>query len=117
MLSTTKSIVMTNDVYTYQSSVERLLFVNVNSPPFLPMKLFSVIPDPLSCRVSLSCQWNLLSEIGMLIGGMPAGPAARSGCVDDLYVTSPLLLNQSYSRLEKICYETLLADYPAVTCI
>lgn len=54
MLSTTKLIVMTNDVYTYQSSVERLLFVNVNSPPFLPMKLFSVIPDPLSRRVSLS---------------------------------------------------------------
>ena len=98
MLSTTKSIVMTNDVYTYQSSVERLLFVNVNSPPFLPMELFSVIPNPLSCRVSLSCQWNLLSEIGMLVDGMPAGPAAKSGCVDDLYVTSPLLLNQSYSR-------------------
>ena len=34
----------------------------------------------------------------MLVDGMPAGPAAKSGCVDDLYVTSPLLLNQSYSR-------------------
>jgi len=53
---------MTNDLYmSYQDSVERLLFVNVNSP----LKLFSVIPDPLSRRVLLSCQWSLLSEIGM----------------------------------------------------